>query len=568
MNAAPTAAWLRARWSPLVALLFLLVQVGLLLDVAWDQSDTADETRYVASGAAILASGELRDLCEAPALPKLAFGGALRLAGLDVPATTVGWQAAADALFTGRPAETLRRTFFAARCATIAIVAVAGLLVWGAARRFGPMAATIAHALWCFSPTLLANGSLAALDAWAAALMAVVLWAQLRLLDRCTRLRTIVLGVATAGAAATKITTLLAVPLSCVVLLAVASSAKPARRDRLRAGATSLTLFAASAVTTLWLVYGGSWGGVGLVDPCPFSIAGAAPLVGWLPFPAWLEGVVFQLRHGEVGHPGYLFGERRSTGWWWFYLACLALKVPIGTQALAVLGLAARLVAVQRLRDLRLDAALLAYPVMLLVAMSAGRHQAGIAFLLPALPFACVWLARGATTAGRVFGRAGAWGSGALLALAVGEALVVHPHYLMFFNRWAGGPTNGPRYLVHRDDWGQDKRRLALWQRQHGVPRLFYAGYGPHAEEWGIVADPVPCTPTVGVYALHAVEVHRPQFSLRPGCIDWLTVEPPDERVGYSIYLYSVDQARIERLRARTAAPVFWRSGPPPEPAE
>lgn len=543
-----------------MASIFVLVQVGLLLDVAWDKSDTADETRYVASGASLWASGEFRDLCEAPALPKIAFGGALRLAGLDATATTAGWQSTADALFTGRPAETLRRTFFAARCATIAIVAVAGLFVWGAALRYGRTTATIAHALWCFSPTLLANGSLAALDAWAAALMAIVLWAQLRLLDRCTRMRTITLGVATAGAAATKITTLLAVPLSCVLLVA-ASGSELAMRKRLRAGGTSLMLFAVAALTTLWLVYGGSRGGVGLADPCPFSIAGVAPLDGWLPFPAWLEGVVFQLRHGEVGHPGYLFGELRSSGWWWFYLACLALKVPIGTQSLAVLGLAARLVAAHRARDLWLDAVLLAYPVLLLVAMSAGHHQAGIAFLLPALPFVCVWLARGATTACSVFGRAGSWGSAALLVLAVGEALLVHPHYLMFFNRWAGGPANGPRYLVHRDDWGQDKRRLAQWQRQHGVPRLFYAGYGPHAEEWGIVADPVPCTPTVGVYALHAVEVHRPQFSLRPGCIDWLTVEAPDERIGYSIYLYTVDEARLRKLTGRRAESPFWRSG-------
>lgn len=561
MVAAAVEPTIHARSSLLVACLLMLIQVVLLLDVAWDKSDTADETRYVASGASLWASGEFRDLCEAPALPKLAFGSALRLGGLDAPSTTVGWQSAADALFTGRPADTLRRTFFAARCATIAIVAVAGLLVWGAAIRYGRTTAVIAHALWCFSPTLLANGSLAALDAWAAASMAVVLWAQLRLLDRCTRLRTVVLGVATAGAAATKITTLLAVPLSCGVLLASAAMQEPANRQRLRACGTSMVLFAVSAFATLWLIYGGSWGGVALADPCPFSISGLSPLAGWLPFPAWLEGVVFQLRHGELGHPGYLFGELRSSGWWWFYLACLALKVPIGTQALAALGLAARLVAAHRLRDLWLDGALLAFPVLLLIAMSAGHHQAGIAFLLPALPFVCVWLARAATTAGRVFGRAGAWASGALLVLAVVEALLVHPHYLMFFNRWAGGPANGPRYLVHRDDWGQDKRRLAQWQQQHGVPRLFYAGYGPHAEEWGIIADPVPCTPTVGVYALHAIEVHRPQFGLRPGCIDWLTVEPPDERIGYSIYLYTVDETRLRRLTERRAEPPFWRSG-------
>ena len=60
------------------------------------------------------------------------------------------------------------------------------------------------------------------------------------------------------------------------------------------------------------------------------------------------------------------------------------------------------------------------------------------------------------------------------------------------------------------------------------------------------------------------MEVHRPQ-RIAPGCLDWLTVEPPDERLGYSIYIYQVNKERIERLRAERATPApFWRSGPPP----
>jgi hypothetical protein len=556
---------IRDQWSLVIACLLVIAQTGLLLHVAWDKSDTADETRYVASGAALLLHGENRDLCEAPALPKLGFGVALRIAGISASTDSPGWQPAADALFTGRPAGILRRTFFAARCATIAVVVLAGLLIRAAARRFGSGAATIAHALWCFSPTLLANGSLAALDAWSAALMAAVLWTAVRLLERPTGGRTVALGVAVGAAAASKITTLLAVPLLGVVLLEAARAGSSLAK-RATACATLAGLFAASVVATLWLVYGGSIGGVSVADPCPFSIAGLPRPPGWLPFPAWLEGVVFQLRHGEVGHASYLFGEVRSSGWWWFYLACLALQVPVGTQALAVLGGVARFAGIRSARDLVLDAALLAYPALLLAAMSAGRHQAGIGFLLPALPFVCVWLGLAATTACAVFGRAGTWAVVALLALAVVETLHVHPHYLMFFNRWAGGPTGGPRYLIHRDDWGQDKRRLAEWQRVHGIARLFYAGYGSHAEEWGIVAAPVPCEPTPGVYALHAIEVHRPQFSLRPGCVDWLTVEPPDERIGFSIYLYTVDEARIRRLAESHAEPPFWRSGGSREP--
>ena len=63
--------------------------------------------------------------------------------------------------------------------------------------------------------------------------------------------------------------------------------------------------------------------------------------------------------------------------------------------------------------------------------------------------------------------------------------------------------------------------------------------------------------------------MHRPR-RIDEGCLDWLTVEPPDERIGYSIYIYYVNKERLDRLVAerRTREP-FWRSGaaspePPP----
>jgi hypothetical protein len=60
------------------------------------------------------------------------------------------------------------------------------------------------------------------------------------------------------------------------------------------------------------------------------------------------------------------------------------------------------------------------------------------------------------------------------------------------------------------------------------------------------------------------VEVHRPR-RIEAGCLDWLTVEPPDERIGYSIYIYFVNKERMERLIAARATPhPFVRTGPGP----
>ena len=38
-------------------------------------------------------------------------------------------------------------------------------------------------------------------------------------------------------------------------------------------------------------------------------------------------GLSGQLGHGfGEGHANYLFGRISNNGWWWFYLACIAVK--------------------------------------------------------------------------------------------------------------------------------------------------------------------------------------------------------------------------------------------------
>ena len=534
-----------------IAVALALAQTALLAVTAWDKSDTADESEYVAAAATLWANGDVGYLCGAPVLPR--WGAALALAAVDPAVTRTPRDEPLRYVLADVPPERLRAVLFAVRLPTILIVVAGGLVVASAARRFGSTAAVLTHALWCFSPTVLANGSLATLDAWAAAFLCMAAWALLRGRERFGAASAAILGVACGAAAASKITALGFVPVAALaILVGVPRGAR----------ATTLATAAVAFLATIWATYAFTVGPVHVGMPCEPD---GGRVVGPLPFPAWIEGVLFQLRHGRIGHLGYLCGMVGTHGWWWFYLVCLVFKPTVGAQALALLRGGAALVRRPPRASLALDAMLLTYPLMLLVFLSAGSHQGGVAFLLPAFPFVMLWTGHGIGDVVRAFGRRGRAVMLACVALGAVEALCVHPHYLMFFNLWAGGPSGGPRYLVHRDDWGQDDRRLAVWQRRHHVARLYFAAYGPNAARWGVVGEPVPCTPTAGVYALHAIEVHRPQFSLSPGCIDWLTVEPPDERLGYSIYVYIVDDARLARLRdERAVATPFWRSGAAP----
>ncbi len=546
-----------ARRVVAAAVVLLACQAALLVSTALDTSDTYDEPIYVGAGVLQVAHGDVRTNCEAPVLPKWGFGLAVTAVDPDVTRVADDVVAARERALYELPYAAMRRNLLAARAATIAVVLAGGVFLWLAVRRFGERAALLALALWCTSPTLLAAGSLATLDAWTAAVGAAALWAALRAVERPNLARTALLGAVTGLGAACKVTVLGALPFTAGATLAALARGTPpgARPGRLCA---AVVVLLGSVAAVLCAVYGVAFGTVALGHPCglPWRFAADGAL-GPVPLAPWIEGALAQLAHARAGHPNYLRGVVSRDGWWWFFLACLAFKLTLGVQGRVVLRLAAMVRARPGRRDLVADALLLGFPVLLFALMSASRLQNGIKYLLPTLPFALVWLSRVADEAPRAFGRAGTALVVALLVWSAGSMLAVHPHHLMFFNAWAGGPEGGPRWLVHGDDWGQDQRRLARWQREQAIDTLFYAAYSGRPERWGVHFVPPPCEPTPGVYALQAVEVHRPR-TLAPGCLDWLTVEPPDERLGWSIYVYRVDAARIARLDGARAAGRSW----------
>ena len=175
------------------------------------------------------------------------------------------------------------------------------------------------------------------------------------------------------------------------------------------------------------------------------------------PIPQDWVGFAIQARHQRSGGPSYLLGERRQTGWWYYYLVALAVKVPLSFWLLA----GTRLAQVRRARpaagDLLIPTAIGAF--LVITALGSSRNY-GVRYLLPLAPLAIVWvsgLAGGGHWARRV-----AWVGLAGQALAVAA---IHPHELSYFNALAGGPAGGRRILADSClDWGQGAKSLARLQ--------------------------------------------------------------------------------------------------------
>ena len=174
-----------------------------------------------------------------------------------------------------------------------------------------------------------------------------------------------------------------------------------------------------------------------------------------------------------------------------------------------------------------------------------SRVNTGVRHLLPLYPF--LFILMGAVLV------AHAWPMRRfllplLLAGVAMETLSIHPHYTAFFNRAAGGPAVGPRYLLDSNlDWGQDALKLRSWVDENRARPLCicYFGGAP-LEGHGIHMDGlVPLSHETGArnaidcyVAISATPLHGLYTS--PDSFAWLRELEPVARIGYSIYVYDL----------------------------
>jgi hypothetical protein len=174
------------------------------------------------------------------------------------------------------------------------------------------------------------------------------------------------------------------------------------------------------------------------------------------------------------GGPSYLLGERRMTGWWYYYPVTLAVKVPLAFWLLvaARAGLSSRRSPRPIDRGWVLPLIVVAF---LLAAILGSKRNYGVRYLLPVATPAIVWVSAMAEC-----GRRSRW----IAAIGVGGMAasvgLIHPHELSYFNALAGGPIGGRQILSDSNlDWGQGAQSLASLQRARPELRdltLFYFG--------------------------------------------------------------------------------------------
>jgi len=403
---------------------------------------------------------------------------------------------------------------------------------------FGKPAGLVACALWCFSPNILGHASLMATDAHATSFGVAASYLFWRWLKRPTWVRVGLMTTALGLAQLAKTTLILFYPLWLFLWLVYRW---PDRRklgisDWLRqSGMLAFTVAGSLYILNMGYGFEGSFQLLkefhfvsdlftGSIDTEEYTNSTAVTgdsqsaskkdpsnnrfADSWLgelpvPFPEhYLKGIDIQQRDFEgFTFDSYLRGKFRDHGWWYYYLYAITIKVPLGTWLLGLLIVVSRLNG--RLCGLgwrdKLGVLLPALFVFA-VASSKSGFSHHMHYVLICFPFIFIWLSQiicllqfqVPTMPERIASATYASKQG-LASLVVVTALCwsivssiwIYPHSLSYFNEFVGGPTGGPKHLLHSNvDWGQDLRYLKWYLTK--CERPVYLAYFGKFNPWDV----------------------------------------------------------------------------------
>lgn len=521
---------------------------ALALSSAVVKSPTMDEGNHIARGAAFLGTGDPRLSLEHPPLVNtLSALPAHLLLELRLPLDQGPWWKDAEWYhfaddFLWRANDNFEQIVFLARLPIIALGLLLMALVFRWASELGGRrAGLLALVMVALDPNILAHTRLSTTDLGGALFVFLAACAMWRYAQRATSTTSLLAtGVALGLAFSAKMSAALFGPFLALSLLSDTLLTGPDRARRVMARLAELALMATLAGLTIWALYGLQ---TGPLDP-------GGPT---LPAPTYLRGVRAILNKSSASSPNYLLGQINEQGWWYYFLVALLLKTPLPTLALWLFSWTRR--------PTRLALFTLLPAFLYLCTVMSSSLNIGYRHLLPILPLLAVYAGQVASGEWRV-----ANGKSRLafyvfpLWLAL-NALLIHPHFLAYFNALGGGPDEGWRALTDSNiDWGQDLKGLKEYIDSHQIERVKLSWFGSaYPERYGIVYEPLPGVgfgshwelwsnppfdrnqPEPGIYAISVSNLVGSVFPDHE-IYAWFRQRKPDAKIGYSIFIYRVDQ--------------------------
>lgn len=467
----------------------LVMHIGLALWAVSGESVTADELLHLTGGYFYNKFGDYRIQPENGNLPQRVAALPAWLMNAPPPplANNVYWRTSDGSVvghqFFYETGHDHWPMLMAGRALMTLFSAATGLLIFCWSRKlFGTAAGFLSLTLYALCPNFLAHAALTTSDVPAVFFLLASVGAFWRHLAapgwRNGLLSAVVFGLACVA----KFSAVLLPPMM-LVLLAWRVAREPAgsRARWWRLGPRSVAGHAAVALFIIWAFYGFRYSGfapnVPPADQYTVKWEQVLPYIGihgrlvefcreWRLLPeAFLYGYAWVVQ-SAAARAAFLAGEHSIYGWVSFFPLAFLWKTPL---ALLVALAAGAVALARRWRAVRLD---VVAPLLVLFAAYwalslTSRLNIGHRHILPTYPVLFILLG-GLAAPGVLAGR---WRTALPVLLVLGQLganLRVAPHYLAFFNTFAGGPPNGYRLLVDSSlDWGQDLPGLARWLRDN-----------------------------------------------------------------------------------------------------
>lgn len=543
--------------AAIALLLALALAAVLVVGDTWRVfSQVMDEPAHIGAGLEWLAAGSYTIEAQHPPLARIAVavGPWLR----DIPFVR------GSLLGTGNRIlyhdGEYRENLASARAGTIPFlllsIAVVALWSW---RLGGPLSALLAVFFFVTLPPVLAHAGLATTDFASAATIAAAIFLFSLWLERRTRPRTILLGLALGAALATKLSAVGYLPAAMLPILLAhwwgiraevwGSRPRLPAQPQLRRD-LSILIAGAVAILVIWGLMRFSFGP--LIPP-ERATEGALQWIGKhvrVPAPELFWGFQELGEHSEIGHLAFLRGETAQHGWVHYFPLTFAIKTPIPFLLLSLAGAVAAILRARR-GDARPLAIFLAALGILAVAMT-STINIGVRHILPMYPLLAV-------VAGLVLSRFQrttapdprpltpvpsntilAIALAALLAWQLANLVRAHPDHLAWFNEIAGDAPH--EWLLDSNlDWGQDLLRLEDAARLHDVDALSLSYFGsalPQRHDLPPLRFAHPTRPSTGWIAVSRMNLEGVGLLIPGRVYRWLDGHEPVEVVGKSILLY------------------------------
>ena len=490
---------------------YTAIFIGLQVGAYTRWSATFDEPGSLVAGYAAIAEGDYRPAIEHPpltrmwaalallTLPKITYDSkAIDLVKPEAMAFQGPFELGHRFLYKENDAD---RLLYRARLMNVSLGVLLGLFLFAwMGEWLGFRAAVAALILYTVEPNIAAHSSLVTTDVGVACFMFATTYFLWRASRKLTPWDVAGMVVCFVLAVLSKFSALILGP---VVAVLMALAIWRGRTFTVRSAIKIVSVLVAATVLGSWAVYGFRYAPSAATEwvftlhdhpAVRQAVPALASIVSWIDGHRLLPNALTQgFLHGQglvQGRPSFLMGEYSSFGWWYYFPVAFVLKTSIALLVLFAIGV---ITTINRGRLLALDGeAFVIVPVVLFMAAAmTSALNIGLRHILPIYPFAIMLAVLGlrATVSGS-WRRAIPVGL-ALVLGAVLEFASVYPNNLAFFNRLAGGPSNGFRYLADSNlDWGQDLKVLKGWMDRNKVAHINLAYFG--------VADPayygIECT--------------------------------------------------------------------------